>query len=138
MKRVDVLVDEWIPGDGVDCEITTPRRFGRCEVRVAGNRERSVPAADPRFGARQGDVDVLDLVDREALADGVHRADLVEQSLHALRRQAEDFDVDVLVGPTEQLVPHPAADDERATAGCPYTFSDQPGRCKTHLTTLNP
>src|SRR3954471_2811198 len=65
VEGVDVLVEERIPGDGVDRKVTAPRRVSEGEGWVAGDLERSMPAAGTRFAAGKRDIDISDFVDRE-------------------------------------------------------------------------
>ncbi len=61
VERVEVLVVERIPGDGVHREIATARGVGDRHGRIAGHVEPAVPAARFRFPAGQRDVDLADL-----------------------------------------------------------------------------
>ena len=83
VERIDVLAGQRIPGDRVDGEVAPPRRLLDRQRRIAGDGESLVPAAGLRLAPRQRHVDVADLVDGEALADGVDRP---ERSQHALQR----------------------------------------------------
>src|SRR5262249_1722187 len=73
--------------------------------------------------SRERHVDVADLVDGEALADGVDRSERFEDLPQPVRRDAEDLDVEILRRPPHQAIAHPAADDERPPARVP----DRPG-----------
>ena len=117
VERIDVLAGQRIPGDGVDGEVAPARRLVERQVRIARDREAAMPAAGLRLAARQRHVEARDLVDGEALADGVHAAERREQLLQPRRVDAEDLEVDVLRRPSQQAVAHPAADDQRAPAG---------------------
>ncbi len=100
--------------------IVKSRRRAASSIDSAGSPvdgESLVPAAGLRLAARERDVEIADLVDGEALAD---RLDVAE-SLRAARevdppggRRPRDRDP---WAAAEQLVAHPAADDERAAAG---------------------
>ena len=63
---------------------------------IAGHVEAAVTAPGLRLAARQRDVDVAELVDLEALADGLDAAERFEQRAEAIGGEAEDLDVDVL------------------------------------------
>ena len=87
---------------------------------IAGDVEAAVAAAGLRFAPRQRDVDVADLVDLKAFADGFDAAEGFEQRAQAIGRHAEDLEVDVFrahAAAEHQPIAHPAADDERAAAG---------------------
>ena len=114
--RVEIFIGERIPGDGVDREVAAARRFLDRKVRIAGHLEAAMPASDLRFAPRQRDVEVRDLVDGEALADGVDGAERGEHVLEPIRGEAEDLEIDILRIAPEQLVADPAADDQRAAA----------------------
>ena len=57
--------------------------------------EAAVAAAGLRLAARQRHVDVADLVDLKALADGLDAAERLEQRAQPIAGQAEDLEVDV-------------------------------------------
>ena len=113
-------------------EIAPPRRLGHVHGRVADDGEGAMAAADFRLAARQRDVDLFDLVDSEALADGVDRPDRREQLPQPLRFDAVDLDVDVLARPRQQAITHPAADDQRAAAFGPCEAGNPCGRLHAH------
>ena len=116
-ERIEVLVGERIPGDRVDGEVAAPRRFVDRQCRIARDLEAAVAAAVLRFAARQRDVDAGNLVDGEALADGVDRAELRQQLAQCRRGEAVDLEIDVLRRAPDQPIANPAADDQRAAAG---------------------
>ena len=112
-------------------EVAPPRGFLEGHVRIAGDVEAAVAAAGLRFAARQRHVDVADLVDLKALADGFDAAEAFEQRAHAVGRQAEHLEVDVRrASPAHQPVAHPAADDQRAAAGLADRLGDGAGRAR--------
>ena len=102
--------------------------------RIAGDLEAAVAAAGLRLAARQRDVDVGDLVDGEALADGVDRCRTRASTSRERGRlgrpktsRSTSFD-----GVPEQSIADPAADDERAAAGVarrPRRSRDVDRRC---------
>ena len=73
----------------------------------------------PTFDSRRGSATSMssDLVDREALADRIDASKGRQDVPQPIGRQPVDFEVDVVRGEAEEPVAHPAADDERATAG---------------------
>ncbi len=81
VERIEVRLAQRIPRDRVDGEVAAPRRLLRIEVRIADHLEPLVAAPDLRLAAGQRHVEAADLVDGEALADGVDRAELGEQRL---------------------------------------------------------
>ena len=103
--------------DRVDREVAPARGVLDRQRRIALDVEALVAAAGLRLAARQRDVDVADLVDGEALADGVDAAERLEQRAQPIGRHAEHLEVESFDDPAEQRVAHPAADDERAAAG---------------------
>ena len=111
--RVQVLPRQRVPGDGVHGEVAAPRGLRQRQRRIAGDDESPVAAAGLRFGARQGDVERTELEDREAGPDAVDRPQCRKHCPQSVRGEAEDFDVDVLRRDFQQVVAHPAADDER-------------------------
>ena len=125
--RIEVLVGERIPRDRVDREVAAARRLVERHARVALDEEAAVAAADLRLAAGQRDVDVARLVDREALADGLDRAEPLEQGAKRRGRHAEHLEVDVLGRVAEQAVAHPPADDQRAPAFLADGARDRPG-----------
>ena len=105
VERIDVDVAQRIPRDRVDREVATPGRLARIEARIADHLEPLVSATDLRFAAGQRDVEPGDLVDGEALADGVDAAEPGEERLETRGLEAVDLDVDVLaVGSSARVV----------------------------------
>ena len=76
-----------IPGDGVDREVAAARRLLERQRRIALDGESLVAAAGLRLAPGQRHVEAGDLVDGEALADGVDAAEAREQRLQAIRRR---------------------------------------------------
>ena len=98
-------------------EIAAPRGLLDRHVRVAVHLEAAVAAADLRLAPRQRHVDAADLVDGEALADGVDAAEALEQAAQRRRpRGRTPRGRCPSSREPEQPVAHPAADDERAAA----------------------
>ena len=124
---VEVLARQRIPGDRIDREVAPPYRVAELHRRIAGDVEAAVPATGFRFASRQRDVDIARLVDLEAFADGLDAAERLEQVPQSIGRHAEDFEVDIFGGIASRIheaIAHPAAHDERATAGVAYAFGD--------------
>ena len=82
--------------------------------------------ADLRLAAGQRDIDLADLVHREALADRLDPAEALQQCPQRRRPDAEDLDVDVLRRQAEQPISHPSADDERAAASLADSLGHRP------------
>ncbi len=115
-ERIEIGVGEWIPRDRIHREIPAARRLVGRHVGIAADFERPMAAADLRFPPRQRHVDVEDLVDGEALADGVDGGEGGEQRLQARCGEPVDLEIDILPRPAEQPVAHPAPDHERPAA----------------------
>ena len=97
-------------------------------VGIAGDDEAAVAAAGLGIAPRQRDVDVADLVDLKALADGFDAAEGLEQRAQPLAGDAEDLEVDVALlrlRQPEQPVAHPAADNQRAAASLTHGFGNR-------------
>ncbi len=117
VERVEVLVADRLPGDGVHREVAAARGVGDRHRRIAGHVEPAVAAARLRFPAGQRDVDLSGLEDLKAFADRLHATERFEQGAEAIGRKAEDLDVDVLGVAAEQPVAHPPPDDQRTATG---------------------
>ncbi len=117
VEGIEVLVGQRIPGDGVDGEIAPAGGFDHAQVRIADDLEPPVAAARFRLPSREGDVEAGDLVDGEALADGVDGAEPGEQLAEAAGVDPVDLEIDVQGGAADEAVPNPAADDQGAAAG---------------------
>ena len=63
---------------------------------------------------------------------------ILEDGSQPIRGNPIDLDIDILVRPSEQLVPDPAPDDERTAIGGAHAFGDGNGGLQAHRTTLNP
>lgn len=104
--------------DGVDREVAPGR--GRGEIQVRGRRDLKAAMAGAGFvfAARQGEVNVsmADLEHAEAGADQVEGKLRCEAVADFLRRQAIDFQVDVLDRKLQQSVAYSSADDQDAAA----------------------
>ena len=116
-ERIDVLVVQRIPADRVDREVAAPRGLFERHVRIADDGEALVAASGLRLAAGQRDVDRADLVDGEALADGLNAAETRQQRDQRVRREAEDLEVQILRREPQQPIADEAADDQRVTAG---------------------
>ena len=86
VERIEVLAGQRIAGDRVDREVAAPRRLFDRHGRIALDVEAAVAAAGLRLAARQRDVDAADLVDGEALADGVDAPNRASSVAQAHRR----------------------------------------------------
>ncbi len=117
VKRIDDVTGERVVRDRVDREVAAPRGLGERQRRIAFDAEAFVSAADFRLAPRQGHVHVAELVDGEALADGVDAAEGLEERPQSVCRQAKDLDIEILRIATEQLVSDPTADDEGTASG---------------------
>ena len=120
VERIEVLGGQRIPRNGVDGEIAPPRGLLDRHLRIAGHDEAAMAASGLRVAPRQRHVDVADLVDLEALADRFDAAEPFEKRAQSISSQPENLEIDVrLLGfrQAEQPIAHPAADDQRATAG---------------------
>ena len=136
VERIEIAFPQRIPGDRVDGEVAAPRRLLRIEPGVADDLESLVAAPGFRFAAGQRDVQAGDLVDREALADGVDRSEAGKQVLEAQRVQSVDLEVEILGDAAEQPIADPAADDQRLPAGCVHGASDRARRVERILRRL--
>ena len=114
--RIEIFTGERIPRDRVDREVAAAGRFLDGHVGVAGHLEAAMAASDLRFAPRHRHVEVRDLVDGEAFADGVDRAERGEHVLEPIRGEAVDLEIDILRVASEQPVADPAADDQGAAA----------------------
>ena len=96
--------------------------------RVAGDGEAAVPAAGLRLAPRQRHVESGDLVDGEALADGVDAAERAAASLAAASASTPKTSTSMSFdGTTHQPIADPAADDQRASARVAHVLRDLPG-----------
>ena len=110
-----ILVRQRIPRDGVDGEVAPARGFLGVMDGSPVTSKPVWPRPDLRLAPRQRHVDVADLVDREALADRVDRADRAR----AGRSRSGPCRTPRCRRPSssaEQPIADPAADDERAAA----------------------
>jgi hypothetical protein len=123
VERIEVLIGQRIPRDGIDSEVAAPRSFVNGHRRIAFDDEAFVPA--PVFGlaARQTDVDYADLVDGEALADRLNRAERRQESGEIARGNAKHLHVEVFRFMTraasKQAVTDPSSDDHRPSTTLP-------------------
>ena len=117
VERIEVLVGQRIPRDGVDGEIAPPGGLLDRHVGIADDDEPLVSAPGLRVSPRQRHVDVAELEHLKALADRLDAAERLEHAPQPFARHAEHLDVDVRRLVSEQAVADPAADDERAAAG---------------------
>src|SRR5687767_4206664 len=129
LEWILVRIAERIPGDGVDCEITPPRRLFQAHERVANDPEPLVPW--PGFGLAAGKSDVDGVfplppspfplpdhfVDWEALADSLDSSESLKQCRKPLLGDAEDLEVDVLGWAPQQPIAHPSPDNESPSSG---------------------
>ena len=100
--------------------IVKSRRRAASSTDSVGSPTTSKPLCPrPTFDSRRGSETSSsgDLEDREALADGVHRAEPRQQRLQRGRLEAIDLEIDVLGVAPEQPIANPAADDQRPPAG---------------------
>ena len=114
--RVDVFAGQRVPPDGIDREVAAAKRFLLGQERVAPHLESAVTGRHLGLAPGQRHVDVADLVDGEALADGLDRTHAGEQRAERGGRQAVDLEIDVLRLPPEQAIADPATDDKRPAA----------------------
>ena len=104
VERIEDLARQRVARDRVDREIAPPRRIRDRAGSGSPSTENPLwPAPGLRLAPRQRDVDVADLVDREALADRIHPAEPFEQ-----RRAA---------GPPAARTPRDPDPSARARAG---------------------
>ncbi len=87
VERVFVRFGQRIPGNCVDGEVAPARGFLDRQRRIAADVEPAMATAGFRFAAGQRDVDVADLVDLEALADGFDAAERLEQAAQMRRHR---------------------------------------------------
>ena len=116
VKRIEIFVRERIPADGVDREITPPRRLLEWHRRIALDGEALVAAAGFRFPARQGHVNRAQFVDGKGLADRLDAAQRLQERLQRLLRDAEHLEVEVLRSASQQAIADESADAQRAPA----------------------
>ena len=122
--------------------IVKSRRRAASSTLIAGSPaddEAAMTAPGLRLAARQRHVDVAALVDLEALADGFDAAERFEQRCAArCGIDAEHLDVDVLRLVPEQVVAHPAADNECAAAGALHGAGNLYARVHTRVAHRGP
>ncbi len=117
LEWIDQLAGDRIAGHRVDGKVTPARRLRDRQGWVAFDGETLVAATDLGLAAGQRHVNRAKFVDGEALADGVHAAEGVEERAQPIGRKPEHLEIEVLGPATKQLVADPATDDERAPAG---------------------
>ena len=124
--RIEHFAGQGIDADAVHREVATPRRFGEIERRVRLHVEAPVARAALAVAARQRkvDVDAADPQHAEGASDGMHAAEAGQQRLEPFHLETEHFDVDVLRAHAEEMVAHPAAHDEGASAGIAHGLRD--------------
>src|SRR5262249_38216257 len=117
VERVEVLLRQRVPRDGVDREVAAPGGIDDGHRRVTGHVKPAMTSARLGVASREGHVDVGDLVDLEALAYRLQTPECPEHDREPIGRKTEDLDIDVLRLASEQAVSDRAADDQGTAAG---------------------
>ena len=125
VERIEHLARQRVARDRVNREIPAPCRILDREGGIAIDRKPFVALSGLRLAPRQRDVDVADLVDREALANRIHPAEAFQHGAQPVRRQPEDLEIQILRRLPQQVVADPAADHQRPAAGGLYFGSDR-------------
>ena len=122
---------EGVEHQRVDREIPAAGRLLEAQVRIAGHRDAAVSRARLGIAPREGHVhcplrplETADLQDREGLADRVHAPGSGEHFLEMREGEAEDLDVDILVGQAEERVAHGAAHEVGPSPGVPERLQE--------------
>ena len=119
-----------IPGDRVDGEVAAARRVGDRHGRVAFHHEAAVAAAGLRFAARQRDVDALRRrvprpCRRGSCCPPARRAPGARSSARSRPAGTPNTSTSTsFEGAPQQPIAHPAADDQRASAGRAHGLRD--------------
>ncbi len=127
--RIEVLLRQRIPGNGVDGEVAPPRGFVERHVRIARDGEAAMPAAGLGLAAGQGHVDRAELVDGEGLPHGLDAAERGQQPLQVVLRNAEHLEVEILRRAAQQAIADEAANGQRASAMRAHGFGNPPRFC---------
>ena len=99
VERIDVLVGQRIPRDGVDGEVASSRCLLDAMAGSPSTWNAVWPRPRLRFSAGQRDVDRAELEHRERPADRLDASDRRQQRRQRVAGDAEHFQVQVLGGP---------------------------------------
>src|SRR5262249_58450646 len=108
----------------VDAEVAAPSRVLDGHAGVAGDLESFVPATCLGVTPRQRDVEVAELEDLKAGADGLDATHRLEERAQPIGRHPEDLDVDVGRCAAHDPIAYPAAHEERAAARVAHRHGD--------------